>query len=300
MSLPEALPGSATIGAPNTQPTVRPYSRSRLATDRAKQAYASLAACCLCAHRCGVNRLAGETGLCGANTAARIFSLQTEVTDELELLPVFAIALSGCDLRCPFCITAPQSWDANLGLALKTSQIATRARQALGHGARTIMILGGEPTLHLPTVLEIVAQLPDTARLIWKTNGRCSLEARQLLDDLFEVWHVDYKFGNPHCARRLVGAPDYGDVVQDTLLWAVSRSELIVRHLVMPGHVECCWRPIAGWLRDHLPNTKVNLRTDFWPARMNRQYPELNRIVSQYEADRARQIAGQYALNLIA
>jgi len=47
--------------------------RSVLALERAKTARAALADCRFCAHDCGVNRLAGEAGLCHAGADARFF-----------------------------------------------------------------------------------------------------------------------------------------------------------------------------------------------------------------------------------
>src|SRR5262249_51623948 len=79
--------------------------RAALARARAVLARDALKACTLCTHDCGVNRLAGELGVCRAGPHPRIFSAQIEVGDELELVPTFAIAFSGCDLRCDFCIT---------------------------------------------------------------------------------------------------------------------------------------------------------------------------------------------------
>jgi putative pyruvate formate lyase activating enzyme len=162
------------------------------------------------------------------------------------------------------------------------------------------MLLGGEPTIHLPTVLEVVSRLPESARLVWKTNGRASAEARAWLDGLFEVWVVDYKFGNAACAERVVGDAGYGQTVQDNLRWAAQRSDLIVRHLAMPGHIDCCWRPVAAWLAANLPGVKVNLRTGFWPARRAGLPPEFSRTVSAMETARARQIAGEFRLRLVA
>ena len=43
--------------------------------------------------------------------------------------------------------------------------------------------------------------------------------------------------------------PGYSAKVRENLIWANQHSELIVRHLLMPGHVECCWlagRAMAG------------------------------------------------------
>jgi putative pyruvate formate lyase activating enzyme len=277
----------------------RTAARSELARERVQAARAALADCRLCAYDCGVNRLAGEQGLCHAGAAARVFSAQVEVSDELELIPTFAIALSGCDLRCDFCITGKESWNARAGEAAVARQIASRARAALRNGARTIMVLGGEPTIHLPAALEIVAELPDEATLVWKTNAHGSAEARALLDGLFEVWVADYKFGSDRCAERLAKVPDYQRVVRENLVWASDRTELIVRHVLMPDHVECCWAPVAEWLADALPGGKVNLRAGFWPGFHAGRHPELRRTPRLDEIRRAWEIAERYQLNLV-
>lgn len=274
-------------------------TRSTLARERARLARSRLANCQLCAHHCGVNRLAGEPGLCHAGPDASFFSAQIEVSDELELIPTFAVALSGCDLRCDFCITGRQSWNVRAGNGFAAREMALRARAALNAGARTVMVLGGEPTIHLPAALAFVAELPDSARLVWKTNAHGSAEARVLLDGMFDVWLADFKFGNDDCARRLAKVANYERVVKGNLLWANAHSELIVRHLLMPGHVDCCWRPVAEWLAMELPGVKVNLRSGFWPAWHATRHAELRGTVTPEATHRARQIAAECRLNLI-
>jgi putative pyruvate formate lyase activating enzyme len=274
-------------------------SRAALARERALIARAALADCRFCAHDCGVNRLAGETGLCHAGAETKFFSAQAEVSDELELIPTFAIALSGCDLRCDFCITGKDSWNPRAGMGLNVKKMAARAKEALDRGARTVMLLGGEPTIHLHAALELVAALPDSARLVWKTNAHGSAQARELLDGMFDVWLADFKFGNDVCARRLAKISDYVRVVQENLLWANEQSELIVRHLLMPGHIDCCWKPVAEWLAENLPGVKVNLRAGFWPAWHAARHEELRGTVSAGETKRAVEIAREHRLNLI-
>jgi putative pyruvate formate lyase activating enzyme len=273
--------------------------RPALARERAHRARALFADCRLCAHNCGVNRLAGEVGLCHATADTRFFSAQVEVSDELELIPTFAVALSGCDLRCDFCITGAPSWNPRAGLGFDAVAMATRAEAALRDGARTIMVLGGEPTIHLPRVLEFVSLLPAKAKLIWKTNAHSSTEARELLDGMFDVWLADFKFGNDACAWRLAKVADYVATVRENLVWANEHSELIVRHLLMPGHVDCCWRPVAEWLAAELPGVKVNLRAGFWPAWHAARHTELKGTVSKGEAESARDFARECNLDLI-
>ena len=275
-------------------------SRSKQALERAKVAHAALhTRLPVFVHiTAGVNRL-GETGLCHAGSAGEFFHAQTEVTDELELIPTFAVALSGCDLRCNFCITGAESWNPRAGKFFSAQAMAAKANVALAGGAKTVMLLGGEPTIHLPAALEIVAALPDDAKLIWKTNAHGSAQARALLDGMFDVWVADYKFGNDNCARRLAKVPDYVRVIRENLLWANEYSELIVRHLLMPGHVDCCWRPVAEWLAENLPGVKVNLRSGFWPAWKSARHAELGDTVADTETRRAEAIAYEYQLNLV-
>ena len=274
--------------------------RPALACERAQRASAMLTDCRLCAHHCGVNRLVGEAGLCHAGAAARFFSAQVEVSDELELMPTFSVALSGCDLRCDFCITGASSWNPGAGLGFNTATMAARAAAALQNGARTIMLLGGEPTIHLPAALEFVSLLPASAKLIWKTNAHGSAPARELLDGMFDVWLADFKFGNDACAQRLAKVSDYLCVVQENLLWANTHSELIVRHLLMPGHAECCWRPVAQWLAQNLPGVKVNVRAGFWPAWKSRRHEEFSNPISTAETDFAFGLARELGLTLTA
>ena len=274
-------------------------TRAEVARQRAQIAREMLSDCRFCAHDCRVNRLSGEHGLCHAGADTRFFSAHVEVSDELELIPTFAIALSGCDLRCAFCITGESSWNARAGQAFDAAAVAGNACEALRKGARTIMLFGGEPTIHLPAVLEFVAAMPDDARLVWKTNAHGSAPARLLLDGMFEVWLADFKFGNDACASRLANIPNYSRVVKENLVWASEHSDLIVRHLLMPGHIDCCWQPIAQWLAKNVPAVKVNLRAGFWPGWHSANHPELQRTVSVSETSRAEAIAHQCELNLI-
>ena len=273
--------------------------RPTAALRRATLARASLAECRLCAHRCGVDRLAGELGICRAGPTARVFCAQVETGDELELVPTFAIALSGCDLRCEFCVTASSSWNPHAGEPVSAFEIARRAERALSNGARTVMFLGGEPTIHLPTAIEIVAALPADAKVVWKTNAHASNESFDLLEGMVDVWLADYKFGNDNCARALAKTERYTEIVQRNLRWADQHSELIVRHLLMPGHLECCWRPVAQWLASELPRVKVSLRSAFWPMAGPLLHPELRRTVSSAENRRALNLANEFRLNLV-
>jgi putative pyruvate formate lyase activating enzyme len=272
-----------------------------LAASRHDPAEAALASCEVCVQRCAANRLHGPAGVCGAAIAPRVFSAQVEVGDELQVIPAFAIALAGCNIRCAFCITGYESWHAGRGTPADTAPLAAQAAHALATGAaKSILILGGEPTVHVSWLADFVARLPDDARVVLKTNGLATASARDLLDGLFDVWIVDYKFGNDGCAQELSRTHGYVAAITETLLWAEAHTDLIVRHLLMPGHVQCCWNPVAAWLAEHLPGAKVSLRFGYWPAWKAQHLTGLGQPVSRAEEAEALAVAHRFGLCLVS
>jgi putative pyruvate formate lyase activating enzyme len=283
--------------------SARRTQRHELAAARAEEAHAHLRSCRLCAHRCGVDRLGGDTGPCHAGPVGRVFHAQAEVGDESDLAPLFAVAFSGCDLRCDFCNTGRESWDPSAGEPPGLDDPAGLAgrigRLADSGSIRSVMILGGEPTIHLPSALRLVARIPDSLPVIWKTNAHGTPESNALLDGVFDAWVADLKFGNDACARRIARVENYGGIVRENLAWAAPRTRLIVRHLLMPGHLDCCWRPVAEWIAGSLPRVEVSLRTGFWPGWFSSRHPELRRTGRVTEEREARRIGEALGLRLI-
>src|ERR1700744_5255565 len=74
--------------------------------------------CLLCEHRCGVARSAGELGVCKADAVARVFKQRVEYGEERPLSPSHLFYLSGCDLRCAFCIAEANAFNPRVGVEL--------------------------------------------------------------------------------------------------------------------------------------------------------------------------------------
>ena len=92
---------------------------------------------------------------------------------------------------------------------------------------------------------------------------------------------------------------DYVAVVTRNLRTAASQGELIVRHLLLPGHFECCFRPIVAWLRANLPGAKFSIRDGYLPSWRADRHAELARPLAPGEADRARDVAAGAGLRTI-
>jgi putative pyruvate formate lyase activating enzyme len=172
-------------------------------------------------------------------------------------------------------------------------RILRRRRQ----GARTLNLLGGEPTVSLAGILPLLDRLPRGLRVVWNSNMYFGDAAARLLDGAVDVYVADYKCGSPACARRLLGAKDYLEVVRENLRFAHRTADLIIRHLVLPGHAKCCLEPILRWVREEMPEAKLSLRREYLPPAEARHAPVAALSDREYVAARDR--AQELGLNVI-
>src|SRR4051794_41892906 len=97
-----------------------------LTDDRLTRARLHYGACGLCEHRCGVDRAAGGRGPCKAGTVARVYKHRVEYGEVRELVPSHLFYLSGCELRCAFCVAGANAVDPRRGQHL-TAEVLTMA-----------------------------------------------------------------------------------------------------------------------------------------------------------------------------
>jgi putative pyruvate formate lyase activating enzyme len=253
----------------------------------------------LCEHRCGVDRHAPHRGPCKAGAQPRVFRHRVEYGDEAQLVPSHLFYLSGCDLRCVFCINELNAFDPRRGQPLTREFFHWAVADGLRQGARTLQWVGGEPTVHLPAILDVMADCPRLPRVVWKTDLHGTPEALALLDGVVDVYLADFKFGNDDCARRLARVERYHEVLTRNLRQVARQGELIVRHLLLPGHLDCCFRPLVAWLRDHLPDVQFSVRDGYLPHWHAERHLELARPLEPWHADQARELASTAGLRLV-
>ena len=257
--------------------------------------------CCrLCEHRCGVDRLAGERGFCQAGPVPRVFRSALEYGEEAALVPSQVVYLSGCDLRCEFCITGVDAYEPRRGRELTPESFARILADARRRGARNLQWSGGEPSLFLPSLLQLMADSDTVMPVVWKSNFHETVEAMELLEGTVDVYLADFKFGNNACARRLGGVSGYMETLRRNLL-LVGRGggRLIVRHLLLPGHEQCCFRPIVRWLADHLPGVEFSIRDSYLPPDFPPRSAELRAVVAPAAAAAAVRWAHAAGLQVI-
>ncbi len=114
-----------------------------------------------------------------------------------------------------------------------------------------------------------------------------SEEAMRLLEGTQDVFLTDFKYGSDDCALRLSKVKDYTSIVKRNHRLAKVQGELIVRHLVLPNHVDCCTKEVAGFVAKELGvNTRFNLMFQYRPMFKAHNYDEINsRLTTQEISD---------------
>jgi len=253
-------------------------------------------ACSFCEHRCGVNR-EKTTGKCGVKES-RVASEFLHFGEEPMLVPSYTIFFSGCTFHCVFC----QNWDISqniCGATVEPKALAVAIEQRRRQGARNVNWVGGDPTSNLLYILTVLKELDSNIPQIWNSNMFCSTETMKLLQGVMDVYLTDFKYGNDRCAYRLSKVDGYTAIVQRNHRLAYTQGELLVRHLVLPNHSQCCSHPILQWIKQNIPEVLVNVMPQYRPAYHADDYEEIARPVLREDCLKIKEYAETLGLFLI-
>ncbi len=238
--------------------------------------------CTLCEWRCRVDRTRMR-GFCLIGGEAVVHSYFHHMGEEAPLVPSGTIFYGGCNLRCVYC----QNWDISQadplgGERVSPQRLALIQRRLRETGARNINHVGGEPTPHIPFILESLLYLDVNVPQLWNSNMYMSREAMELIRDVIDIWLPDFKYGNDRCAKRLSYVNNYYSTVTRNILEAYrSGGDMIIRHLVLPGHVECCTRRVLEWIARNTPRVLVNIMDQYRPEYKVLRYPDRFRDIAR-------------------
>ena len=256
--------------------------------------------CRFCTRQCGVNRLTSGLGYCCCGNAMAVSAIFAHMGEEPELVPSGTIFTMGCTMRCRQC----QNWTISQwkedGTEYKPEELAREIEQLRLGGCRNANLVGGEPTPWLKQWLETFRHVGVSVPVVWNSNSYYSEETAKLLAGFVDVYLLDFKYGPGDCAERISDAPKYWEVCTRNHLEAKKNSELIIRVLVLPGHLECCTKPILNWIAENLgAETRVNLLFQYRPEWHAHEIPELRRRLSKDEMEKTVQLAKKVGLTNI-
>lgn len=253
--------------------------------------------CTLCPRQCGVNRSTGERGFCQMPAEPKLARAMLHYGEE----PVIsgtkgtgAVFFSGCTLRCSFCQNAEISV-GGCGVPVSPEHLREIFERLIAQGAETIDLV--TPTHFLPSILPALTPKLSVP-VVMNCGGYERVETLRALEGKIDVYLPDLKYADNTLAAKLSRAPDYFETATAAILEmyrqtggvvienGILRRGVLIRHLVLPGHLENTLRVIE-WVAETFPKKDVlfSLMSQYVP--MGNQVPPLDRTLTQEEYDGA-------------
>lgn len=266
--------------------------------DKIKKSFKVLESCELCERKCKVNRIKNKFGWCGVGKELKISSIFRHFGEEYFLVPSLTIFFWSCTFECQYC----QNWEISQrfseGNSIKERELARRINEY--KNCKNINFVGGDPTPYLPFILKTLKYIRINLPVVWNSNFYMSKKSMGLLKGVIDIYLSDFKYGNNKCARRLSKVDNYMQVIKRNHLLAFKDSELIIRHLILPNHIECCSKPILEFIKKKFEDKViVNIMAQYRPGYKARDYPEINRLITKEEFEEVVDYAKKLKLNFM-
>ena len=153
--------------------------------------------------------------------------------------------------------------------------------------------------------LEIHEALKEARRsgfhlpVVWNSSGYEDPETLRLLEGDVDIYLTDFKYMDRDLAARFSGAPDYPSAAKAALKEmfrqkprlisdenGLLREGVIVRHLLLPGHVRNAKDVVRYVYAAYGDNVLLSLMNQYTPVREIADAPELNRRVTKREYEK--------------
>jgi putative pyruvate formate lyase activating enzyme len=307
-------PKSFLLSNQEFQPAYLALHRSGTLRSRAEEAIIQLTDCHLCPRDCGADRLAEKEGTCKTGRYAKVSSAFPHRGEE-DCLRGWrgsgTIFFASCNLRCIFC----QNFDISQmssGEKLRPEQLAAVMLELQAMQCHNINFV--TPSHVVPQILEALVIAVDNGLrlpLVYNTSAYDSAEILRLLDGVVDIYMPDFKFWDENNALRYLKANDYPATAQAALREMyrqvgdlkmdendIAKRGLLLRHLVMPGHLDET-KAIMNFLAEEIsPDTYVNVMPQYRPAgKVNAEdYRTINRGLSSAEYEEGVRLAKEAGL----
>jgi len=291
----------------NFEPAYLKTARDGLLSKKIEAGRAVLRNCVLCPRKCGIDRLANETGICKTGHQAVVSSIHAHFGEEAPLVGENGsgtVFFTHCNLMCNFC----QNYDIShegYGRQVSDEELASMMLSLQAKGCHNINLV--TPTHVVPQILsslEIAIDKGLTIPLVYNSSGYDAVSTLKLLDGVIDIYMPDFKFWDTKIADVTCSAPDYPEIARQAVLEmhrqvgdlvideaGIARRGLLIRHLVLPETLAGT-RDIMNFIHDAVsPNTYVNIMSQYRPCGKAHKTPGLSQPLSSQEYKQALQAA---------
>ena len=256
--------------------------------------------CRLCPRECGVNRLAGQKGRCGAvGEKVKVARAALHYWEEPCISGSRgsgAVFFSYCPLGCVYCQNREIS-RGDAGKEIPVSRLAEIFLELQGKQAHNINLV--TPTHYVPQIVLALREAKEkglSIPVVFNCGGYEKPETLKLLEGLVDVWLPDFKYVSTEHAAKYSGAADYLENAKAALsemvrqagkpvfdIHGIMTRGVIIRHLVLPGMSKESKKILRYLHRTYGDRIYLSIMSQFTPLENVRDYPEIDRTVTESE-----------------
>lgn len=259
--------------------------------------------CRLCPRQCSTDRLEGHAGVCGETAELRIASWGPHMGEE----PCFsgtrgsgAIFFSGCACHCFFC----QNWQISTahgkGQIVSAEAFHRLALDLVERGVHNLNFV--TPDHFWPHIEALCARLRAdgvTIPFLFNSSGYQLPAMISRYASQMNIFLPDFKFADPIVARAVMRDERYPEIAIEALRLMIAEKGfldpfdptginlaqrgVLVRHLVLPGHIENTLR-VLDLLREEFGRwLPLSLMSQYTPVPAAQQRPPFDRTLTAQE-----------------
>lgn len=264
--------------------------------------------CMLCPRKCGVNRYK-KKGACGATNKLKIAYYSLHKWEE----PVISgsngsgtIFFSNCNMKCIYCQNKKISIDG-YGKYISNKKLEEIMLKLQDIGAHNINLV--TPTHYVPQIVSALRKIKGKSLkipVVYNTSSYENVGTIMFLNNLVDIYLADLKYYDDSLAYNYSGCKNYFEIATmaiDEMYRQVGdysfdkdglmTKGLIVRVLILPGHVEDAKKIIKYLYMTYKDSIFISIMNQFTPVNTC-IYSNLNRKLTDEEYDEVI----KYALSL--
>ena len=262
--------------------------------------------CAGCPRNCHARRLDGELGYCRSSAGFSLGAICVHRGEEPVLggdprsptsgagRGICNVFFTRCNLQCGYCQNYQISRNRGeiLEHVLQPDEVVARIGRILDGGTRHVGFVSPSHCIpQMKTIARALAARSPRPIFVMNTNSYDKVETLRSLEGLMDIYLPDLKYMDSALAARYSGAVDYPAVAAAALREmfrqkgsylllnanGCAESGLIVRHLVLPGHVENSKRCLRFIAEELSPAVHLSLLAQYQPIPEVAGDPDLGR-----------------------
>ena len=209
------------------------------------------------------------------------------------------VFFSGCPLRCVYCQNSAVA-SAEAAKRVSPERLARIFAELQDKGAANINLV--TPDHYVPQIIgTLESARSDGLKLpvVYNTSSYVMPQTVDMMKGRADIYLADYKYHSADVAARYSRAADYPEAARAAIARmaaqcggcefgsdGIMRRGVIIRHLVLPGHVAEAKRAVRYIYETYGDSVYISIMSQFTPCTNLEAYPEINRRLTAAEYDR--------------